>query len=250
MVAVFVVALVALVLWRPMESGRPEMPAEGQKDAEHGYPAIGTAGNPWHVPAPEGAPVRAWWDVPPAGDADADKPLAMRKIRTPSGAVRFVSALTALDEIAVGNASGGAGGDADQGSAADFTDAAGEPSDLDDDHPGSYWSNLGYTTVRAVLADLGVIADKAWVESAGGEILVSVADVSSGAGPRRERLVVFTPEVTPGDHDGDGVASGLDLARFLRQLGAKHIDADVNEDGAVDQRDLLVFLQRWGQGAG
>lgn len=164
------------------------------------------------------------------------------KLRTPSGAVRFVSAVVALDER------GGDGAKKD----GDESDGAGEPSDLDDDHPGSYWANLGYSTVRAVLNDLGIEAEKAWVESAGGELLVAVRenDVDGAGGEKRERLVVFSPEATPGDQDGDGTVSGLDLAGFLKQFGARRIEADVNEDGVVDQRDLMEFLRRWGEGAG
>ncbi len=74
--------------------------------------------------------------------------------------------------------------------------------------------------------------------------------IPCASGRSRERLIVLSPESTPGDADGDGRASVLDVSRFLKMYGSKSIDADANDDGVVDQRDLTRFLRDWSEGAG
>jgi hypothetical protein len=247
----FVLALAALVLWNPMERGRGSGGA-----MEHAAPQAGGDGVGWSagsVPkiAPEprsekAEPVTsAWWNTARAADDDPAAPLPIRKIKTPSGEVRFVSAVMSMEIDSIDPSI-----DPEAAArAAEEADAAGESSDLDDDHPGSYWKNLGYTSIRAVLTDLGVSADKAWVDSASGQMTVSLRSGQDGGAPG-EQLIVLAPESTPGDADGDGKASGLDVARFLKAYGAKSIDADANDDGVVDQRDLVRFLREWSEGAG
>jgi hypothetical protein len=251
MALVFVVALVALVLWNPMERGRgrvsdeeravPQARGGGESGKDGSVPSVGPV--PRAGESVSGTP--QWWSVARGADDDASAPLPVRKVRAPSGEVRFVSAVMSMEID-----------DADPSldpetaaRAAEGADPKGESSDLDDDHPGSYWKNLGYPSIRAVLTDLGVNADKAWVDSASGQMTVSLR-LGPDGGKRGEQLIVLAPEATPGDADGDGKASGLDVARFLKAYGAKGTDADANDDGVVDQRDLVRFLREWSEGAG
>ena len=58
-------------------------------------------------------------------------------------------------------------------------------------------------------------------------------------------IIEETPDC-PGDVDGDGVVSGVDLAIVLGAWGSNDADADVSGDGTVDGVDLAIVLGAWG----
>lgn len=231
-------ALALLVWFQPFGGGgHAPAPVRGYTaDAGPSRASVESGGN--STAATVALPRPNKWNI--GGVPEGDEPLPIRKVRTPSGHKRFVSLLVAAEP------------DTEPGEPANDDPAEGERSDLDDDHPGSYWANLGYSSLRAVLSGLGVDADRAWIDSPTGEILVS-QDIRTGGTPGPaggDRLLLLTPEPTPGDFDADGAATALDVARFLERFGAKDAHADINLDGAVNQADLVEFLRQWSEGAG
>lgn len=237
--AVFCLLALGLLVWFQPFGGGARVTAPARRDA--GVSGEAPPAEETHVQTAAETAARTRpnkWNV--GSVLEGDEPLPIRKVRTPSGQRRFVSLLVA------------AGPDTEPGEPADDDPAEGEPSDLDDDHPGSYWANLGYSSLRALLGDLGIDADRAWIDSPTGEILVSqdIRPVGTSDPAGSDRLLVLAPEPTPGDIDGDGTATALDVARFLERFAARDAHADINLDGAVNQADLVEFLRLWSEGAG
>lgn len=237
--AVFCLLALGLLVWFQPFGGGARLPATTQGRAGESVQSPSTEEANGHPAATTTARARSnKWNI--GSVLDGDEPLPIRRVRTPSGHRRFVSLLVAAEP------------DTEPGEPADDDPAEGEPSDLDDDHPGSYWANLGYSSLRAVLSDLGIDADRAWIDSPTGEILVSqdIRPVGTPGPAGSDRLLVLAPEPTPGDIDGDGTATALDVARFLERFAAKDAHADINLDGAVNQADMVEFLRLWSEGAG
>lgn len=121
-----------------------------------------------------------------------------------------------------------------------------EPSDLDEDHPGAYWSNAGFASLRAVAEALGLDPRSAWVESASGELLFELA----GGGPAGDppRLISISPDPVPADLTGDDRTDLKDLALYLDWLSARQPWADLDENGRTDSADLVRYLSMWSVG--
>ncbi|MFM9958932.1 MAG: GC-type dockerin domain-anchored protein [Phycisphaerales bacterium] len=115
-----------------------------------------------------------------------------------------------------------------------------EPSDLDADHPGAYWSNAGFTTLREVVAALALDPAAAWVDSPSGELLLNITSADGTTG-----MLSISPDPVPGDLTGDDRADLGDLLLYLEWFGKKQPWADLTDDGTTDTGDLRRYLEHW-----
>ena len=108
------------------------------------------------------------------------------------------------------------------------------------------------TFISRELADQGYIVEVLYefaIEGNPTEIVIEIP--TSDAHVSINRIAVDTlafENVCRGDFNEDGIVDTRDVLTFLNAWSAGEGSADINEDGGVDTRDVIAFLNLWTAG--
>ena len=108
------------------------------------------------------------------------------------------------------------------------------------------------TFLTRELSDQGYIVEVLYefaIEGNPSEIVIGIP--TADAHVSVDRIAVDTlafEEACPGDFNEDGTVDTRDVLSFLNAWSAGEGSADMNEDGIVDTRDVIAFLNLWTAG--
>ena len=111
---------------------------------------------------------------------------------------------------------------------------------------------VGVTFLTRDLADQGYIVEALFEFAIDGNPSEIVIDIPTAeAHVSVNRIAVDTlafEDACRGDFNEDGIVDTRDVLTFLNAWSAGEGSADINEDGGVDTRDVIAFLNLWTAG--